>query len=397
MGEAALAATSAETAQHSDDVELITGAMCDYLELPDGEREAVLAAARLHDIGKMAMPPGILEKTEDLNAEEWRLIRQHTVVGEQILASVNELTEVARLVRHSHERWDGDGYPDGLEGERIPLGSRIIFCADAFHAIRSDRPYRNGTSAERALAEVRRNAGSQFDPRVVAALTEVVRELRIAPAGAPSPSPRLAALLLALVLGLAGSAFARSDLLDDASGADSAPRPGFLSPVACESTGCLLGPVLFEPTSPYELASNRAPAAGDRKLGTPGFKPGRQGAQQSPGKKGKGDDGSAREIEDSPGNSGSASSGTGNAGGNGNGVGAGSGNRTGPPGRSGSAPGHGGGGNSKSSGKSGGSGKSGKTGGSGSSDSSASPGNSGNAPGQQRSPGNSGNALGHSK
>ncbi len=84
-----------------------------------------------------------------------------------------ELREVARIVRHCHERWDGEGYPDGLRGEQIPLSARIVFCADAYHAIRGDRPYRRGRSARAALAEVKKHSGTQFDPEVVSALAHV--------------------------------------------------------------------------------------------------------------------------------------------------------------------------------------------------------------------------------
>jgi HD-GYP domain-containing protein (c-di-GMP phosphodiesterase class II) len=99
-------------------------------------------------------------------------MREHTVKGEAILSSITELGDIAKMVRHSHERWDGNGYPDGLAGEEIPLGSRIIFCADAFHAMRSDRPYRPAVPARAALAEIAGCAESQFDPGVVAALRE---------------------------------------------------------------------------------------------------------------------------------------------------------------------------------------------------------------------------------
>ena len=125
---------------------------------------------------------------------------------------------MARIVRSSHERFDGTGYPDGLEGERIPLESRIVFCADAFHAIRSDRPYRRGTSARKAIAEVRRNAGTQFDPVVAKTLDRVARDLRMKRGNkrraviATVDSRRLAALLAALTL--SGGALAATGNLD---------------------------------------------------------------------------------------------------------------------------------------------------------------------------------------
>src|SRR5689334_18325307 len=175
---AILAETDSGTAEHSDDVVLITEAIGQRMGFTGPEAEDLLAAASLHDIGKAWVPRRILEKRGPLNSEEWTLMRRHTLVGEEILSSVPELADVGRLVRHSHERWDGRGYPDRLMGAEIPLGSRIIFCADAFHAIRCDRPYRPGRSAREALAEIKRCAGSQFDPTVATALEEVVHERR---------------------------------------------------------------------------------------------------------------------------------------------------------------------------------------------------------------------------
>lgn len=206
VGHGILAAKNLDAARHSDDVVVIAGAICDLLEIRGAERQDLLAAARLHDIGKAAVPSEILNKPGPLNEAEWELVRTHTVVGERILASVPELEGIARLVRHSHERWDGGGYPDGLAGEAIPLGSRIISCADAFHAIRTDRPYQAGRLPATALVELRRNAGTQFDPAVVAALDQVVRELRMVPArGHVRRSSRLSALLLMPAIGGRGA------------------------------------------------------------------------------------------------------------------------------------------------------------------------------------------------
>src|SRR3954451_3130964 len=210
---AILAEAGAGTAEHSDDVVLITEAIGERMGLTGPAAEDLLVAARLHDIGKAWVPKRILEKTGPLTDQEWSVMRQHTLVGEEILSPVGELAQVGHLVRHSHERWDGTGYPDGLKGEGIPLGSRIIFCADTFHAIRSDRPYRPGRSADEALAEIRRCAGTQFDPTVAKALEEVVRERRRRARGARSS--RLFALLMCLVIGGAGTALARSDLLGE--------------------------------------------------------------------------------------------------------------------------------------------------------------------------------------
>ena len=165
-----LVAAEPETARHSDDVELLAAELCGRLGIVGHIRETLLLAARLHDIGKVALPKELLTKAGPLDPEDWALIRSHTIVGERILAGVPELAPTARLVRHSHENFDGTGYPDGLLGQEIPLGSRIIFCVDAFHAIRSDRPYSSGRSTEAAFAEIRANSGIQFDPEVVKAL-----------------------------------------------------------------------------------------------------------------------------------------------------------------------------------------------------------------------------------
>jgi HD-GYP domain-containing protein (c-di-GMP phosphodiesterase class II) len=134
----------------------------------------MMRAAKLQDVGMMAIPDAILAKPGPLNDAEWAYIRKHTVIGERIVAAAPPLLPVARLVRSSHERWDGGGYPDGLAGESIPVGARIVFVCDSFDAMISERPYRQARSPEQALAEMRRCAGTQFDPEVVDALAAVV-------------------------------------------------------------------------------------------------------------------------------------------------------------------------------------------------------------------------------
>jgi hypothetical protein len=171
----------------------------------------------------VAVPGEILEKRAALDPEEWAVMRSHTVVGEEILAAVPEMLRVSKIVRHSHERFEGGGYPDGLAGADIPLASRIVFCADAFHAVRSDRPYRRGRTAAEALEEIRANAGTQFDPQVVAALDEVARELREAPPRQDrSPRARRLAVLL-LTLAVSGTAFAATGGFEHLPFASSAP------------------------------------------------------------------------------------------------------------------------------------------------------------------------------
>ncbi|MEA2135854.1 MAG: hypothetical protein QOC68_3763 [Solirubrobacteraceae bacterium] len=144
------------------------------LDLTGAELEALRHAAALHDIGKMAIPESILEKRGALSDTEWALIRRHTIIGERILAAAPALESSARLVRSSHERVDGTGYPDGLAAADIPLGSRIILVADAFDAMLSERSYGTTLSEADALTELRRCAGTQFDPTVVAAFERVM-------------------------------------------------------------------------------------------------------------------------------------------------------------------------------------------------------------------------------
>jgi HD-GYP domain-containing protein (c-di-GMP phosphodiesterase class II) len=137
----------------------------------DGDQlDELLRAAELHDVGKLGIPDAVLDKPGPLDDDEWGLMRQHSAIGERILNADPVLQPVARLVRASHERWDGGGYPDGLAGASIPLGARIIAACDAFDAMTSDRCYQTARSLRDALAELRRCAGTQFDPEVIAAL-----------------------------------------------------------------------------------------------------------------------------------------------------------------------------------------------------------------------------------
>jgi diguanylate cyclase (GGDEF)-like protein len=141
----------------------------------DSEKiDQVTRAAELHDIGKMAIPETILDKPAPLNETEMELMRQHTLIGDRILAAAPALRPVGALVRASHERWDGKGYPDGMIGDAIPLGARIIAVCDAYDAMTSGRPYQSAISAREAVAELRRCAGSQFDPAVVEAFADLV-------------------------------------------------------------------------------------------------------------------------------------------------------------------------------------------------------------------------------
>jgi HD-GYP domain-containing protein (c-di-GMP phosphodiesterase class II) len=177
------------TGAHSQGVVALAVAVADELNLNRWQRRRTEYAARLHDVGKIAVPKEIINKPGPLDADEWRLMRQHTVEGERMLAQVGgALSEVGAIVRGSHERWDGSGYPDGLAGESIPIEARIVACCDAFDAMTTDRAYRAALPPQVAVAELREGAGSQFDPTVAEALIRVVsRDTR------PTWSPETAA------------------------------------------------------------------------------------------------------------------------------------------------------------------------------------------------------------
>jgi HD-GYP domain-containing protein (c-di-GMP phosphodiesterase class II) len=171
----ALAERRPEIGDHLDAVTELTGLVGRELGLPPQEMATLLQAASLHDIGKVAVPDEILTRPGPLTDDEWAFIQQHTIVGERILAVAPALVDAARLVRASHERYDGMGYPDGLEGDEIPLGARIICVCDAFHAMTSSRPYRTTPlSEEAALTELSAQAGTQFDTEVVDAFWRAV-------------------------------------------------------------------------------------------------------------------------------------------------------------------------------------------------------------------------------
>jgi two-component system cell cycle response regulator len=164
----ALAERHPELGSHADTVTL-AAATAEALGLPPDEIEQVRHASELHDVGKVAIPDAILGKPGPLTAEEWEFVRRHPVIGERIILAAPALRRVAALVRASHERWDGTGYPDAVAGDRILVGARVVAVADAFAAMTAGRPYRARRTADEALAELRRNAGTQFDPAVVEA------------------------------------------------------------------------------------------------------------------------------------------------------------------------------------------------------------------------------------
>jgi HD-GYP domain-containing protein (c-di-GMP phosphodiesterase class II) len=168
-------ADDAYTGSHSRDVVSLVLDVCDRLQLDARERRDAEFTALLHDVGKIKIPGEIINKPGKLDADEWALMQTHTIEGERLLAQVGGLLgNVGRIIRSCHEDWDGTGYPDGLAGEEIPLVARIVRCCDAFSAMTTDRPYRKARRVDEAIAELRRCAGTDFDPAVVEALAAVV-------------------------------------------------------------------------------------------------------------------------------------------------------------------------------------------------------------------------------
>lgn len=135
-----------------------------------------LAGILLHDVGKIFTPKEILLKPGPLTDQEWVIMKRHPADGAAVVGQIEGLEEMAKIIRHHQEKYDGTGYPDGLRGEQIPLGSRIAAVVDAFDAMITDRPYRQGMSIDEALAELQRCAGSQFDPQIVEVLLELYRQ-----------------------------------------------------------------------------------------------------------------------------------------------------------------------------------------------------------------------------
>jgi diguanylate cyclase (GGDEF)-like protein len=171
---AALEAKDDYTADHARSIADLAVAVGRELDLDEEHLRDLRYGAVFHDIGKIAIPDAILNKPGPLTPEERKVIETHPIAGEQILAPVPFLSRVRRIVRHDHERWDGTGYPDGLRGPQIPIGARIVFVVDSFHAMVSDRPYRKGMPEAEARAELLAHAGTQFDPAVVDAFLRVL-------------------------------------------------------------------------------------------------------------------------------------------------------------------------------------------------------------------------------
>jgi putative nucleotidyltransferase with HDIG domain len=171
---AALEAKDAYTGGHAQAIAQFAVSVGEELGLSGRELRAVRMGALLHDVGKIAIPDSILNKAGPLTDEEFAVMKRHAVIGADIIAGVPGLEEVVALVRRSHERWDGRGYPDGLAGTDVPRGAYVIAVCDAYHAMIEDRVYRTAMSVEGAIAELRRCSGSQFMPAAVDALVAIV-------------------------------------------------------------------------------------------------------------------------------------------------------------------------------------------------------------------------------
>jgi putative nucleotidyltransferase with HDIG domain len=168
------------TGQHCFAVGAAIRVMAQMMGVPAHDREVMEMGAALHDIGKIGIPDSILLKPSSLSEDDWVVMRSHSEIGFNLLSGVPFLQEVAQMVHSHHERFDGKGYPRGLKGEQIPLGSRLFAVIDSYHAMRSDRSYRKAMPAEVAVAEIKKNAGAQFDPAVVAAFMKCQAEIESA-------------------------------------------------------------------------------------------------------------------------------------------------------------------------------------------------------------------------
>jgi len=174
----AIDARDSATGHHSNRIAILAAAVAEALGCTREDIETILWGAALHDIGKISISDAILHKTGPLTEEEWTLIRRHPAIGSEIVAPLRRLNKVLPMIRYHQEHWDGTGYPEGLRGEEIPLGARILAVVDAYVAMTEDRPYRKARTHEQAIEEVRRQAGKQFDPRVVEVFCQVVERVK---------------------------------------------------------------------------------------------------------------------------------------------------------------------------------------------------------------------------
>jgi polar amino acid transport system substrate-binding protein len=181
---ALLAAVEARDGYAGDHSRAVMGLAVDVahrMRLSREEVDLIRDGALLYNVGKVSIPEAVLGKQGPLTEEEREQIRQHPVAGAQVLADTPGLSHLAPVIRATHERWDGTGYPDGLRGEEIPLASRVIHACVAWQAMASDRPYREALSVERMIEELKSNMGRQFDAQVVLALVEVLKTRHLLP------------------------------------------------------------------------------------------------------------------------------------------------------------------------------------------------------------------------
>jgi diguanylate cyclase (GGDEF)-like protein len=176
-------------ANHVEEVTQLAVDCAETLGLSAEDIQMVERTAQLHDLGKVAIPSEILGKNGPLSEDEWEFMTRHSLIGERILGGVPALTDIASMVRSSHERWDGAGYPDGLAGVEIPIGARVTFVADAYCAMTEDRPYAKARTLASARRELRDCAGTQFDPTVVAAFLDVLDRREAEHSAPASPVP----------------------------------------------------------------------------------------------------------------------------------------------------------------------------------------------------------------
>lgn len=189
---AVLQERSPELGSHVSGVRALAEATARAIGIVGDELEQLKLGGELHDIGKIAVPTEILSKPGPLTDDEWRFMRTHTVIGQRVVGAAPSLALAAQIVRSSHERWDGTGYPDGLAGADIPRGARVVFACDALDAMTSERPYQPARSIDAALDELHRCAGTQFDPAIVSALEGVVRAVTQPADAAAVPQTTLA-------------------------------------------------------------------------------------------------------------------------------------------------------------------------------------------------------------
>lgn len=168
-----VAARDAYTGQHTEGVVLLAGRIAKEMRLDTAEERLVTLIARLRDIGKVAIPDAILQKSGRLTEDEWVKMRTHPIIGAEVVSRVPTLRMAAPGIRGHHERWDGTGYPDGLAGANIPLAARIVAVADAFRTIMTQRRFRLARSHAEAMDELKQCAGTQFDPDVIRALEQL--------------------------------------------------------------------------------------------------------------------------------------------------------------------------------------------------------------------------------